>query len=240
MKKLRTVVQYECVTSFKYIWIFYAVVFAVIAVISAIIFLVEGSLELVGTNCLEVNSLVYVGILGALGFKEDFRMLIQNGFTRKYIFIATLSMFGFISGTMALVDAVVGNLMYHINNNYFSVYGAIYGYDNIFMNWLWLFLLYVTFCCLLYLIVLVINKVGKKASIYLAVVFGGIILLIIALFRYVFTAEIVGNILEFLMKAMGFMADGTINYIFPALTLFVLATILGTGSYAIIRRTELK
>ena len=77
-------------------------------------------------------------------------------------------------------------------------------------------------------------------SIYLAVVFGGIILLIIALFRYVFTAEIVGNILEFLMKAMGFMADGTINYIFPALTLFVLATILGTGSYAIIRRTELK
>ena len=86
MKKLRMVVQYECVTSFKYIWIFYAVVFAVIAVISAIIFLVEGSLELVGTNCLEVNSLVYVGILGALGFKEDFRMLIQNGFTRTYIF----------------------------------------------------------------------------------------------------------------------------------------------------------
>ena len=52
-------------------------------------------------------------------------------------------------------------------------------------------------------------------------------MLIIALFRYVFTAEIVGNILEFLMKAMGFMADGTINYIFPALTLFVLAVILG-------------
>ena len=240
MKNLKSIIQYECMTSFKYIWVFYAIQFAIVGFIAIIVGIIMGTFENIGTNCLEINSLVYISILGMLGFKDDFKMLIQNGFIRKYIFIATIAMFCFISGTMALVYSVVGNLMYHINNNYFSVYGAIYGYDNIFMNWLWLFLLYVTFCCLLYLIVLVINKVGKKASIYLAVVFGGIILLIIALFRYVFTAEIVGNILEFLMKAMGFMADGTINYIFPALTLFVLATILGTGSYAIIRRTELK
>ena len=42
------------------------------------------------------------------------------------------------------------------------------------------------------------------------------------------------------MKAMGFMADGTINYIFPTITLFILLAILGSGAYAIIRRTELK
>ncbi len=42
------------------------------------------------------------------------------------------------------------------------------------------------------------------------------------------------------MQAMGFMTDGTINYIFPALTLFVIVAILGIGSYAVIRRTELK
>ena len=77
-------------------------------------------------------------------------------------------------------------------------------------------------------------------SIILGVVFGGIVLLIVALFRYVFTGETIHNILEFLMKAMGFMADGTINYIFPAITLFILLAILGAGSYAIIRRTELK
>ena len=51
---------------------------------------------------------------------------------------------------------------------------------------------------------------------------------------------IIHNILEFLMKAMGFMADGTINYIFPTITLFILLAILGSGAYAIIRRTELK
>ena len=167
-------------------------------------------------------------------------MLIQNGFTRKYIFIATLSMFGFISGTMALIDTIVGNLIHHYNNSYSTLYGSIYGYDNLFMNWLWLFLLYVTFCCLLYLIILIINKTGKNVSIILGVIFGGIVLLIVALFRYVFTGETIHNILEFLMKAMGFMADGTINYIFPTITLFILLAILGSGTYAIIRRTELK
>lgn len=42
------------------------------------------------------------------------------------------------------------------------------------------------------------------------------------------------------MKVMGFMTDGTINYIFPSITLFVIIAILGIGSYAVIRRTELK
>ena len=39
---------------------------------------------------------------------------------------------------------------------------------------------------------------------------------------------------------MGFMTDGTINYLLPALALLLLITVLGSCSYAIIRRTELK
>lgn len=240
MKNLKSIIQFECATNFKYVWIFYAIQYALVAFITIIIGLVMGTFKDVGTNCLEMNTLIYIGILGVLGFKDDFKMLIQNGFTRKYIFIATLSMFGFISGTMALIDTIVGNLIHHFNSSYSTLYGGIYGYDNPFMNWLWLFLFYATFCCLLYLIILVINKTGKNVSIILGVVFGGIVLLIVALFRYVFTGETIHNILEFLMKAMGLMADGTINYIFPAITLFLLLAILGAGSYAIIRRTELK
>lgn len=86
MKKLGTVIRYECVTSFKYIWVFYICVFAAISVISAIIYISTGDMEKIGTNGLELNSMIYVGILGVFGFKEDFKMLIQNGFTRKYIF----------------------------------------------------------------------------------------------------------------------------------------------------------
>lgn len=240
MKNLKSIIQYECITSFKYIWIFYAITYAIVSFITIIIGIIAGNFKGAGTNALEINTLIYIGILGVLGFHEDFKMLIQNGFTRKYIFIATLSMFCFISGTMALFDTMAGNVIHHLNHNYSSLYGAIYGYDNLFMNWLWLFLLYVLICSLLYFGVLVINKIGKTASIYLGVVLGGAILLIIALFRFVFSLETSKSILEFLMKSMGFLADGTMNYLFPVLTLSLIACILCIGSYNIIRRTELK
>ena len=240
MKKLTTVIQYECTTSFKYIWLFYGIQFAIISFIMLIIGISTGSFENVGTNTLEINSLIYVGILGALGYKQDFKMLIQNGFTRKMIFGATLSMFFFICGSMALIDTIVGNLIHHFNNNYISLYSVIYGYDNIFMNWLWLFLVYVLVCCLLYLAILVINKAGKTISVYLGVVLGGCVLVIIALFRYVLSAEAVKNIMDCFVKVMGFMSNGTINYFFPALTLILIISVLSGGAYTIIRRTELK
>ena len=109
MNKLKSIIQYECMTSFKYIWIFYAIQYAIVGLITLIIGIVSGSFENVGTNCLEINTLFFVSILGALGFKEDFKTLIQNGFTRKYIFIAALSLFSFMSGIMAFIDTVVGN-----------------------------------------------------------------------------------------------------------------------------------
>ena len=102
MNKLKSIIQYECMTSFKYIWIFYAIQYAIVGLITLIIGIVSGSFENVGTNCLEINTLFFVSILGALGFKEDFKTLIQNGFTRKYIFIAALSLFSFMSGIMHL------------------------------------------------------------------------------------------------------------------------------------------
>ena len=86
MKNLKSIIQYECMTSFKYIWIFYAIQYAIVGLITITIGLIMGTFEDVGTNCLELNTLVYISILGVLGFNEDFKMLIQNGFTRKYIY----------------------------------------------------------------------------------------------------------------------------------------------------------
>lgn len=240
MKKLKSIIQYECSTSLRYVWIFYAIQYMIVAFISLTVGLVMGSFEDVGTNCLEINTLIYVGVLGILGFHDDFKMLIQNGFSRRYIFIGTVSMFCFISAVMAFIDTAVGNLIHMFNQNYSSVYGAIYGYDHIIMNWLWLFLLYSTVCCLFFCIILTLNKLGRILSVYLAIIIGGLILLIIALFRYVLTSQMITKIIQFLMKTMGFMSNGTINHILPGFTFLILVTLLSSGCYLIIRRTELK
>ena len=78
MNKLKSIIQYECMTSFKYIWIFYAIQYAIVGLITLIIGIVSGSFENVGTNCLEINTLFFVSILGALGFKEDFKHLYKT------------------------------------------------------------------------------------------------------------------------------------------------------------------
>lgn len=244
MNKLKAVIQYECITSSKYVWVFYAIQYGVILLITAAVAFISGDMDRIAFSNLEINTLVYVSILGALGFHQDFKMLIQQGFTRRYIFIATVTMFCFISGIMALVDTLVGNvvigrILHSINPNYVSLYGIIYGYDHPLMNWLWLLLFYTTVCCLLYLIVLVVNKAGKTTSIYLGACIGAVAILINALVKYVLSPETVKALGKFLLGAMGFLPDGTVNHLFPVLSFIMLAVVFGTGAYAVIRRTEL-
>lgn len=239
MKKLKTMIHYECATSFKYIWIFYAIQYTIAALISAITVLSTGSFEEVGINSLEMNTLIYVGILGILGFNEDFKMLIQNGFTRSYILLATISMFLFISGIMSLVDTITGNVLHYLLDDYSSLYGNMYGYNHVFANWIWLFLMNLLVCCFLYLGILVINKIGKTVSIYLGILLGGFGLLIAALFQFVLPHELVNNLAETALKITGFMSDGTINMFYPILALLLFVIILSIGSYHVIRRTEL-
>ena len=240
MKKLKAAIQYECLTSVKYVWLFYLIQYAAVALITVIVMLSVNTTEEVGTNCLEFNTLIYVGILGGLGAKEDFRMLIQNGFTRRYIYLATLSMFAFISGIMALVDTVMGNGLHYFLNGYSSMYGAIYGYYHFFANWLWLFLLYMLVCSLLYLVGLAVNRYGKRILLYSGAALLGLVLIVTAMFRYILPGETARSALNFLAGAMGFMSDGTKHLGLPLLTLFLITAVLELGAYAVIRRTELR
>lgn len=239
MNKLKQAVLYEFSTKFRAIGIFYLIQYLIVALIFSIVAIFTEGKE-TGSNTLEISSIIFVSVIGVLGYKEDFKALIQNGYTRKYIFGATICMFTLLAGTMALIDTIIGNSIHYLNRSYFTLYSALYGFGNIFTNWLWLTALYLMFCSLSYFAVLVINRVGKTVSLLIGVGICGIILLIIALFQFVFSDEIVRKTAEFVTKAIGFMGDGTVNVVFPILTFVVLGAFLGVGSYALIRRTELK
>ena len=238
MSKLKSAVLYEYLTKVRAIGFFYLIQYLIVALIFAIVAICTEGKE-TGSNALEFSSVVFVSVIGVLGYKEDFKALLQNGYTRKYIFGATICMFTLLAGTLALIDTIIGNSLHYFNDNYFTLYGGLYGYGNVFANWLWLTALYLMFCSLFYLAVLVINRVGKTVSLLIGVGVC-IILLVIALFQFVFSDELVRNIGEFMMKAMGFMSDGTTNLFFPILSFLVIGVVFGIGSYAVIRRTELR
>ena len=239
MTELKSAVLYEYLTKVRAIGIFYLIQYSIVALIFAIVAICTEGKE-TGSNALEFSSVVFVSVIGVLGYKEDFKALLQNGYTRKYIFGATVCMFTLLAGTLALIDTIIGNSLHYFNDNYFTLYGGIYGYGNVFANWLWLTALYLMFCSLFYLAVLVINRVGKTFSLLIGVVVCSIILLVIALFQFVFPDELVSKTGEFMMKAMGFMGDGTTNLFFPVLSFLVIGVVFGIGSYAVIRRTELR
>ena len=238
MSKLKSAVLYEYLTKVRAIGIFYLIQYLIVALIFAIVAICTEGKE-TGSNTLEFSSVVFVSVIGVLGYKEDFKALLQNGYTRKYIFGATICMFTLLAGTMALIDTIIGNAINFFNSNYFTLYSSLYGFGNVFANWLWLTALYLVFCSLFYFAVLVINRVGKTVSLLIGVGVCSIIL-VIALFQFVFPDELVSKTGEFMMKAMGFMGDGTINLFFPILSFLVIGVVFGIGSYAVIRRTELR
>ncbi|MFQ9511779.1 MAG: hypothetical protein ACLRZ7_12925, partial [Lachnospiraceae bacterium] len=105
---------------------------------------------------------------------------------------------------------------------------------------LWLFLVYALVCNFFYLIILTINKIGKTSSICLGVALGTIVLLIPVLFRFVLPKAFANHLITLATKAMGFMSNGTINFICPVLTLLLFIGVFSICSYNIICRTELK
>ena len=168
MTKLKSAVLYEYLTKVRAIGIFYLIQYLIVALIFAIVAICTEGKE-TGSNALEFSSVVFVSVIGVLGYKEDFKALLQNGYTRKYIFGATICMFTLLAGTLALIDTIIGNSLHYFNDNYFTLYGGLYGYGNVFANWLWLTALYLMFCSLFYLAVLVINRVGKTVSLLIGV-----------------------------------------------------------------------
>ena len=239
MNKLKAAVLYECSVKMKAIGIFYLIQYSITAFIFLMVALFTEGQE-IGSNALEFSTVVFVSVIGVLGYKEDFKALIQNGYTRKYIFLSTVCMFAVIAGVMAFIDTVIGNTIHYFVDSYFTLFGAVYGYGNIFANWLCLTVLYLVFCSLFYLGVLVINKVGKIKSLFIGVVLSGAVLIAIAMFRFVLSDKAVRSVAEFMMRAMGFMGDGTVNFAFPVISLLIVGAVLGAISYAVIRRTELK
>lgn len=241
MKKLQTAIRYQCSTSVRYIWIFYTIMLSIVAVVFITLKLCLGNDENINMSALENSSIIYIGILGIMGFTEDFKMLMQSGFTRKYIFISTISMFIFMAAVLALIDTAIGSVMPLMLPEYRNIFGAIYGYKNQYLlNWVMLFLTYTFVSSLTYFFVVLYNKIGKIFFIAFMVALGIILGFIIPLFFvYVIPANVIDNIFTFLVRIAGFTSNG-INYFYPIISLIIASGFFGGITYLILRRTELK
>ncbi|MED9780673.1 MAG: hypothetical protein UGE23_04670, partial [Peptococcaceae bacterium] len=127
MGKLREVVHFEIATSLRYLVIFYLIQYSVVAVTLFLTWLGRGSLDHPYFAALETCAMIFVFIFGALGFCEDFKMLLQNGFTRRVHFVAALVLFVVTAMLLALVDTLAARGIEAVAHGYWSLFTAIYG-----------------------------------------------------------------------------------------------------------------
>ena len=139
-------------------------------------------------------------------------------------------MFAFIGGIMSLVDTVTGNLLHYFLPNYSSLFGVIYGYGDIppelavAVSSLYADLQPVLSGC----------PCGTQAGKDFVPLPGRG-----SCRRYpgwqshcsgMFCPQsLVDDISELATRAMGFMGGGTVNYLFPLLTLFLLTAVFSLG-----------
>ena len=78
MSKLKSAILYEYSTKIKAMVLFYLIQYLIVALIFSIVAISVGGEE-IGSNALEFSSVIFISVIGVLGYKEDFKALIQNG-----------------------------------------------------------------------------------------------------------------------------------------------------------------
>lgn len=239
--KLKTLIKFECFTSLKSLAVFYAILYGIILFGYFIAWMIQGHLGGSVFSGTEMACMIYLGILGSLGFNEDFKFFMQNGFTRKSILFGTLGMFGLISLLMAVVDTCMATLLVQFTG-FAPLFKQIYGSGHsILIQFIWLLGLYFLVSSLMYLLNLISNKIGKKIFYFILITLGLVLFVVTPLlFNLVLPRDLVMDILYGVLNVIGYRRDSTIQFLFPILTILVVNVVVMIGSYYVIKKTELK
>lgn len=243
MSKLKAVIRFECATSAKYLVIFYAIQYSIVAVTLFLTWLGRGSIDHPYFAALETCGMIFIFIFGILGFSEDFKMLLQNGFTRRITFAGALSLFVSAAALLALVDTLAARGIEAVAHGYWSLFTAIYGPNHpLGLQFLWRFGAYLVIACLGYLCALVVARLGTRRSVFLGIALWCVGVLALPMMArssnwlVIHWSTVVENLFY---RCAGFTAGG-IQLANPILTLALLAALGFAVCFALVRRAPLR
>lgn len=107
---IKVATKYQINEYVKSIRIFYLVVILVIALFGTLT-VVSSSSDFISTGGTEGSAIIFLFILGLNSFKETFLLMLQNGTTRKSMFIGRLITILATSAFMAVVDRFIVNIV---------------------------------------------------------------------------------------------------------------------------------
>jgi len=105
--KIKTAFRYQAEDNKKAVLVYYLVVLVTFFGMYVLSLLVGNEGTMSGNNAFEMITAIFLFICGLCAFKESFGMAIQNGVSRKSLFVSRLAVMGAISGGLAVIDVLL-------------------------------------------------------------------------------------------------------------------------------------
>lgn len=121
---IKTSTKYQIKDYNKTIRMFYLVILLIITMSIIIAYTFEGGLFSVGG--MEFSTCIFLFVVGLNSFKETFYMMMQNGISRKTMYIGRFFSFLSASVFMALLDRVILNVVSHLFNSERFIMAGMY------------------------------------------------------------------------------------------------------------------
>jgi len=257
--KLKSTVKYQIIDMEKPVCIFYFVLLCILVfgfTVSGARFVISGNIVSStpgsGFSGMELASIIFLFVCGLNSFKEFFRMFMQNGISRRTIFISRLITILAVCTGMAVIDKGILLLGKLIASNstrifYTGLFEMIYGgragrisslhmhIDGFFFN----LCLYLAAMTIGYFITIAFYRMNKIAKIIVAV---GVPMVLLNGLPILDTALLHGVVVKALINAaafaFGFQNGG--NPYFGMVSLLLIAAAFCCLSWLMVRRAVVK
>lgn len=242
---LNVAVKYRLYDNKKAVLVFYIVVLSIYAFMFLFSALIKDNAEFKGSiQGMELASAIFLFVAGLNSFKEVFRMFMQNGMSRKTMFISNIISTLVICSVMALIDsalALVSRNITAVNSGIYSsgmlelMYGRyINGIGNFLISLLLCFFIYATFSAVGFFITTLYYRMNKGLKITVSIGVPAVLFVIAPLID---TLLLKGAVFAALAKITGAAFSSPFMCMLSCFILFVLITVL---SWFLVRKAIVK
>jgi len=243
---LKPAIKYQLRDFVKGVGIFYLVIYLIILFLYVLVAVQINDSDS-NISGLETATFIFLFVAGLNSFKNTFKLFLQNGLSRKTLFVSFSIAALAIAFFMDVVDSI-NHLLLQVIMPSQSIFDQIYSvkyvsqpsYVRFFDKFVWFLFLYVAMLFLGYFVTSLYYRMNKWQKLAISIGVPVFLFMILPLIDTVLThGAIFTAIQNFLIFAMGFSSGGINPYIF-VLTCIVSSVIFGGLSLLLGRRAMIK
>lgn len=235
--RLANAFKYQILTLIQSMGIYYVIIL-LIRLVGMFIAVHSGTND-IGMSALEVNTFVFMAILGVMSYLEDSKFFVQNGYSRKSLMKLYIMQFLLCACMLSIFDVLMAKGIESFFP-YKSLFTQLYGNGHtVILQFIWYFTLYLFGGMISFFFTVLFDRLDKKKRmIFLLGIPLVLFTLVPILDIYVLENAISIALLDILTTLMGFA--GTIHLYAPILTFTGLFMTFTAFAYMTMRRAAIR